>query len=157
MADYLGWNVQMLSWSFYLSQPVLSSGFRQSEKQQYHIPRKKPIRNPASYHTKIYLPSSPLLLYIMQVVERRKTVTVSPEIHRRIVALRQGKQTFGDVIAESIRALEEKKQIVTLPHYEDLDLDKLEEEERLADQDFENNYISLEDCMKEYERTHRKT
>ncbi|HJJ29034.1 MAG TPA: hypothetical protein O0X70_06555 [Methanocorpusculum sp.] len=41
----------------------------------------------------------------MQAVERRKTITISPEVHRRIMALRKKGQTCGDVVSESIDAL----------------------------------------------------
>ncbi|MDO5845263.1 MAG: hypothetical protein Q4Q53_09000 [Methanocorpusculum sp.] len=38
----------------------------------------------------------------MQAVEQKKTVTISPEVHNRIISLRRGNQTYGDVVAEAI-------------------------------------------------------
>ncbi len=45
----------------------------------------------------------------MQAVdaEHKKSVMVSADVYRRIVALRKGDQTYGDVVASSIQALEE--------------------------------------------------
>ena len=91
----------------------------------------------------------------MQAFERKKTVTVSPEVHRRIVALRRGNQTFGDVIAESIRALEEKQAGPDIPCFDDLDLDAHIREADAAERDFEKNYVSIEHAARRYEIEHR--
>ncbi|MDO5844637.1 MAG: hypothetical protein Q4Q53_05805 [Methanocorpusculum sp.] len=84
----------------------------------------------------------------MQAVERKKTVTISPEVHRKIVRLRRGNQTFGDVIEESIQALEEKNSMPELPHFEDIDLEKHDKEVKESMEDFDNRYITLEDSVK---------
>ncbi|MDO5845492.1 MAG: hypothetical protein Q4Q04_01070 [Methanocorpusculum sp.] len=57
----------------------------------------------------------------MQAIERRKTVTISPEP----------------------------------PRFEDLDLFRHIQEADEAEKDFEMNYVSLEEVMKEYERKHK--
>ena len=51
----------------------------------------------------------PLVFCIMQTMdaEQKKSVMVSAEVHQRIAALRKGDQTYGDVVASSIQALEE--------------------------------------------------
>lgn len=92
----------------------------------------------------------------MQAVEQKKTVTISPEVHRKIVTLRKGNQTYGDVVAESIKALEEKQQREGLLCESDIDWNELDKKISDADADFDNNYISLEDSMKRrYEGKHK--
>ena len=60
----------------------------------------------------------------MQAVEQqKKSVTVSADVHRKIVSLRRGNQTYGDVVAESIKALEEKEQHASIPCIDDIDMD----------------------------------
>lgn len=51
----------------------------------------------------------PLVFCIMQTMDakQKKSVMVSAEVHQRIAALRKGDQTYGDVVASSIQALEE--------------------------------------------------
>jgi predicted CopG family antitoxin len=93
----------------------------------------------------------------MQAVEQqKKSVTVSADVHRKIVSLRRGNQTYGDVVAESIKALEEKEQHASIPCIDDIDMDELEEKERIADADFENRYVGLEESMKRYAAEHKK-
>ena len=90
----------------------------------------------------------------MQSLERKKSVLVSFEVHQRIAALRRGKQTYGDVIAESIKALEEKEDASRLQYIEDINLDRLELDVAESETDFESNYVSLETSVNRYRREH---
>ena len=89
---------------------------------------------------------------IMQALERKISVLVTPEVYKRIAALRRGKQTYGDVIEESIKALEEKNNISNLPCIDDVDLDELDKD--ITEEEFEKNYVSLESSPKRYEKEH---
>ena len=91
----------------------------------------------------------------MQSLEHKKSVLITPDVHKKIVALRRGNQTYGDVVAESIKALEEKQNRNNLPRIDDVDFDELDRKAELAEADFENNYVSLEDSMKRYEKEHK--
>ena len=93
----------------------------------------------------------------MQAIGHRekKSVTISADVHRRIVALREGDQTYGDVVAASVRALEEKKQRAAIPCIDDITDEELDRREREIDEHPER-CCSLEDCLKEYEELHRK-
>ncbi|MDO5844460.1 MAG: hypothetical protein Q4Q53_04885 [Methanocorpusculum sp.] len=90
----------------------------------------------------------------MQAVERRKTVTISPEVHKKIVALRRGNQTYGDVVEMCIRSYEDNLEDLDIPYLEDLDLDQHIKEAEESEKDFEGNYTCLEDIVKEYEAEH---
>ncbi len=101
--------------------------------------------------------SHPLLFCIMQAMdsEQKKSIMVSAEVHRRIVALRRGDQTYGDVVEASIRALEEKESRSVIPCIDDIsdeELDQLFLEAR----EHPEKCSTLEECMKEYEELHRK-
>ena len=76
----------------------------------------------------------------------------TPEAHKRIAALRRGKQTYGDVIEESIKVLEEKNNMSNLPCIDDVDLDELDKD--ITEEEFEKNYVSLESSLKRYEKEH---
>lgn len=93
----------------------------------------------------------------MQAIEHRekKSVTISPDVHRRIVALREGNETYGDVVAASIAALEEKKQRAAVPCIDDITEEELDRRERVMDEHPER-CCSLEECLKEYEEMHQK-
>ncbi len=92
----------------------------------------------------------------MQIMEKRKTITVSPELHQRIVKLRRGNQTFGDVVEAAVAALEEENGAANVPRFEDLNLDEHVKEAEEAEKNFEENYVSLENVLREYERKHGK-
>ncbi|MCZ0862281.1 hypothetical protein [Methanocorpusculum vombati] len=68
----------------------------------------------------------------MQAIEHRekKSVTVSADVHRRIVALREGNETYGDVVAASVSALEEKKQRAAIPCIDDITEEELDRRSR---------------------------
>ncbi|HJJ28835.1 MAG TPA: hypothetical protein O0X70_05535 [Methanocorpusculum sp.] len=91
----------------------------------------------------------------MQSLEHKKSVLISPKVHKKIIALRKGNQTYGDVIAESIQALEEKQNRAKLPCFDDVDLDELDRETQRAEADFEENFVSLEDSVMRYEKEHK--
>ena len=102
--------------------------------------------------------SHPPLFCIMQAVERQKktkTVTVSADVHRKIVSLRRGDQTYGDVIAESIKALEEKEQREAIPRIDDISDEELDQLFREA-REHPEKCSTLKESMKEYEAMHRK-
>ena len=80
------------------------------------------------------------------------SVLATPEVHKKIAALRRGKQTYGDVIEESIKVLEEKNNMSNLPCIDDVDLDELDKD--ITKEEFEKNYVRLDSSLKRYEKEH---
>lgn len=94
----------------------------------------------------------------MQSLEHKVSILVTRDVHERIVALRRGKQTYGDVVAESITALEEKNNAKDLPRFEDLDEEALEQmDKEVSDDEKKKHYITLEQSIMDYEKEHLKT
>ena len=85
----------------------------------------------------------------MQAVdaEQKKSVLVSADVHRRIVALRKGNQTCGDVVAASIRALEMQESPTKIPCIDDISEEELNLRVREIEEHPERR-ISLEESMK---------
>jgi predicted CopG family antitoxin len=93
----------------------------------------------------------------MQAIEHRskKSVTISADVHRRIAALREGNETYGDVVAASVRALEEKKQISAIPCIDDISDEELDR--RLLEMKEHPELCStLDECLRDYHETRRK-
>ncbi|MCZ9312063.1 MAG: hypothetical protein O0V67_01675 [Methanocorpusculum sp.] len=92
----------------------------------------------------------------MQVMEpeQKKSVMVSADVHRRIVALRKGNQTYGDVIAASIQALEEREEISSLPCVDDFSEEEIDQMFREA-QEHPEECCTLEEFMKRQEEIRR--
>jgi len=97
------------------------------------------------------------LFCIMQAVdsEQKKSVMVSAEVHRRIVSLRRGDQTYGDVVEASIRALEEQESRSDIPCIDDISDEEINQIFREA-REHPEECSTLEESMKEYEELHRK-
>ena len=92
----------------------------------------------------------------MQAVEeQKKSVIVSADVHRKIISLRRGNQTYGDVVAESIKALEEKEQRSLIPSIDDISSEELDRRFREMEEHPEL-CSTLEESMREYEEMHRK-
>jgi len=93
----------------------------------------------------------------MQAVdsEQKKSVMVSAEVHRRIVSLRRGDQTYGDVVEASIRALEEQESRSDIPCIDDISDEEIDQIFREA-REHPEECSTLEESMKEYEELHRK-
>ena len=90
----------------------------------------------------------PPLFCIMQAVEQqKKSVTVSADIHRKIVSLRRGNQTYGDVIAELIKAHEEAERRAEIPCIDDISSEELDRRS-LDAVEHPEMFISLEESMK---------
>ena len=105
---------------------------------------------------KVYYLTLPLS-DIMQAMDadQKKSVTVSADVHRRIVALRKGNQTYGDVIAASIQALEEREEISSLPCVDDFSDEEIDQMFREA-QEHPEECCTLEEFMKKQEEIRRK-
>lgn len=96
------------------------------------------------------------LFCIMQAVEQqKKSVTVSADVHRKIVSLRRGNQTYGDVIAELIKANEEAERRAGIPCIDDIS-DEEVDQLFLEAREHPEKCSTLEESMKEYEEKHRK-
>ncbi|MDV0444057.1 hypothetical protein [Methanorbis rubei] len=87
--------------------------------------------------------------------EQKKSVMVSADVHRRIVALRKGDQTYGDVVAASIRVLEEREEISSLPCVDDFSEEEIDQMFREA-QEHPEEFCTLEEFMKKQEEIRRK-
>jgi predicted CopG family antitoxin len=82
----------------------------------------------------------------MQAVEQqKKTVTVSADVHKKIVSLRRGDQTYGDVIAELIKAHEEAEQCAGIPCIDEKYLEELDGKEAAWDADPDTHYSSFDE------------
>lgn len=79
--------------------------------------------------------------------DQKKSVMVSADVHRRIVALRKGNQTYGDVVAASIRVLEDQKSRSSIPCIDDISNEELDRRVREMEEQPECR-ISLEESMK---------
>ncbi|HJJ53428.1 MAG TPA: hypothetical protein O0X66_02880 [Methanocorpusculum sp.] len=93
----------------------------------------------------------PPLFCIMQAEEHndiRKTITVLPDVHRRIAGLRRGDQTYGDVVAASIAALERELGVSVIPVIDDKCLEELDEKEAAWDADPDTHYSSFDEIDK---------
>jgi predicted CopG family antitoxin len=88
----------------------------------------------------------PPLFCIMQAVgQQKKTVTVSADVHKKIVSLRRGDQTYGDVIAELIKAHEEAEQCAGIPCIDEKYLEELDGKEAAWDADPDTHYSSFDE------------
>ncbi len=95
--------------------------------------------------------SAVLLSIIMQAqehIDTKKTITVMPDVHRRIVELRRGNQTYGDVVAASIAALERELGISPIPVIDDKCLEELDEKEATWDADPNTHYSTFDEIDK---------
>lgn len=79
--------------------------------------------------------------------EQKKSVMVSAEVHQKIVSLRRGKQTYGDVVAASILALEEREARSAIPCIDDISEEELDRRVREMNEHPECR-ISLEESMR---------
>ncbi len=79
--------------------------------------------------------------------EQKKAVMVSAEVHRRIVALRKGDQTYGDVVAASIQALEMQESLSVIPCIDDISEEELDLRVREIEEHPERR-ISLGESMR---------
>ena len=87
--------------------------------------------------------------------EHKKAVMVSPEVHRRIVALQTGNQTYGDVVAASIQALEMQESRSAIPYIDDISEEKLDLRVREIEEHPERR-ISLGESMRRRSATKGK-
>lgn len=95
---------------------------------------------------------------IMQVQEKngnKKTITITPDVHRKIVSLRRGKQTYGDVVAASIAALEREMEHPDIPCIDDIDMAELDKQVDEWEKEPEKHYITLDESRKRYEEKHK--
>ncbi|MDU9376620.1 hypothetical protein McpSp1_12430 [Methanocorpusculaceae archaeon Sp1] len=94
----------------------------------------------------------------MQVQEKnggKKTITVTPDIHRKIVSLRRGNQTYGDVVAASIAALERERERPDISCIDDIDMNELDKQVDEWDKEPDKHYITLEESRIRYEKKHK--
>ena len=90
----------------------------------------------------------PLFCIMPAVEQQKKSVLVSEDVHRKIVSLRRGDQTYGDVIAESIKALKRELGVSAIPVIDEKCLEELDGKEAAWDADPDTHYSTFDEIDK---------